>query len=682
MSSTSSLFNVGGLVSGLDTNTMVDQLTAIEQQKVTAIQTKQSTKQVQLTALGTLQGMLSTLSSKASNLSTLDSFSLFKSTSSDETVATIGGSGEGIQGNIGVNVRQMATSWKVASKSMADQISDLGASGTLTISKSAAAIKADSSSSTISVSISKGDTLKDVASKINAASGTGVTAAIVSFGTGDTRLMLNGVDEGNQSFTMSESSGGNVMSTLGLTNSNSTRTSDFSLRLAAGGAATTTSKLGSLYTGIGANNVGANDSLSLDWSNGTDNASTTLTAGDFVDSSTGQPKTDMSQVTVGDIASYMSNAMGVSVSINSSGRLVASDPNGGNIDFSLSMGSGSTGTIPLGGSSSQTSWANVLQQGQNAFYTMNGLSMMSQTNSDSTTLNGATIKLHKVSEDTTSETQLTLNRDTATIQQNVQSFLDSYNVAMKYIKDNTASTVSTTKDANGTTVNKVTPGTLSYDASVDNLKSQLHSMITSPVPGLSSKTSYDSLAAIGVTTDKDTGNLTIDETKFQKALSVDFDGVRRLFANSGWTDNGSATVGGWTNSTKSGTYTLTPSTDVVDGKAGNRVGDILFSQAGNSNGLGVTAPTSITGDVKATFARGIAGQLKQYVATLTAFDGTFKSNTAAVQKQIDSYSKDENAAQDRVDRFRKNLVAQFSAMENAMLKIKNQSSAFMAQIGR
>ncbi len=680
MSSTSSLFNVGGLVSGLDTNTMVDQLTAIEQQKVTAIQTKQSDKQVQITSLGTLQGMLSTLSSKASSLSTLDSFSLFKSSSSDDTYATIGGSGEGIQGNIGVNIRQLATSLKVASKPMADQITNLGASGTLTISKSAAAIKVDPTNATINVSISKGDTLKDVASKINAASGTGVTAAIVNFGTGDTRLMLNGVDEGSQSFKMTEASGGNVLSTLGLTSSSSTTASDFSFKLQAGGPATSASTLGSLYTGIGANNVSANDSLSLDWSNGSNSGSTTLAAGNFTDSTTGKPKTDMSQVTVGDVASYMSTEMGVPVSVDASGRLVATDPKGGNLDFSLAMGSGSTGTIPLGGSTAQTSWANVLHEGQNAFYTMNGLSVMSQTNSDSTTLTGATINLHKVSLDTTSQVQLTLDRDKSTIQSNIQSFLDAYNVAIKYIKDNTTSIVTSTKDANGATVNKVTPGTLTYDTNVGGLQSKLRSMITSPVQGLSSKTNYDSLASVGITTEKDTGNLTIDSTKFQTALAADFDGVRRLFANSGWTDNGSSTVGGWTNSTKSGTYTLNPATDVVDGKSANRVGDILFSQSGNSKGLGVTAPSSITGDVKATFARGVAGQLQQYVANLTAFDGSFKADTTSIQKQVDSYSNDITAAQSRVDSYRKNLVAQFSGMESAMLKIKNQSSAFSAQI--
>jgi flagellar hook-associated protein 2 len=205
-------------------------------------------------------------------------------------------------------------------------------------------------------------------------------------------------------------------------------------------------------------------------------------------------------------------------------------------------------------------------------------------------------------------------------------------------------------------------------------------MITGQVDELTGKTNYTSLASIGITTDSDTGDLTIDDDLFEEALSSDFDGVRRLFANSGWTDNSSAVVGGWTDSTQSGTYVLNPSTDVVDGKSGNRVGDILFSTSGNSTGLGVTVPTSVTGDVSVTFCRGVAGQIQQYISTLTSYDGAYASNKKSVQQQIDDYSEQADRVQTRVDTYRKNLVAQFSAMENAMLKIKNQSSAFLSQI--
>lgn len=676
--STSTGISVGGLVSGLDTNSIIDQLSALEQQKVVAVTKKQTQSQLRLSALGTLQSKLSTLASKARGLYKLDNFSVFKATSSDDKTATITGTGEGLQGTVGVNVRQLASSWKVASKAMPDSITATGGAGTLKLSRSAAAIKTDPTKTTVDITIAATDSLKDIASKINAASGAGMTASIVNFGNGDTRLMLNGVDQGSDGFSITEAGGGTVLSTLGLKSSASRQVSDFGLRLATGGPALSTSTLGSLYTGIGANNVATNDTIDMTF---------TVNGGGSVTEKF--DPADLKTATVADLTSWMASTLNTEfgvggdyqVSTNSSGELVATSASGKTVTFSLAMGAGSTGTIGLGGSTTRTAWANELQKGQNAFYTMNGLSMSSETNSDSTTLNGATINLFQVSEDTTTEVQLGLTRDADGIQKKVQEFLDAFNDAMKYIDEKSKTTVESSKDSNGQSKNTVTRGELATDSSVRTIKTQLRTMLTSEVKELVGKTAYTSLASVGITTDKDSGGLTIDKDKFQAALSADFDGVRRLFSNSGWTDNGAATVGGWTDDTKAGTYVLTPSTDVFAGSPGNRVGDILFSRTGNSKGLGVTAPTSIAGNVTATFSRGVAGQLSQYITQLTAFDGTYKSNKDSVQRQIDDYGKQADSVQDRVDAYRKTLSAQFSAMENAMLRIKNQSSAFLAQLG-
>ncbi len=677
-------------MSGLDTNSIIDQLSALEQQKVTAVAKKQTQSQLRLSALGSLQGKLSALASKARALYKVDNFSLFKATSSDEKTATISGTGEGLQGNVGVNVRQLASSWKVASKAMTDSVTATGGAGKLTLSRSAAAIKTDPTKTTVDINIASTDSLKDIASKINAASGAGMTATIVNFGTGDTRLMLNGVDQGSDGFSITEAGGGTVLSTLGLKSSASRQVSNFGFRLATGGPATSASTLGSLYTGIGANNVAGGDTIKLTYSVG-GGASADLTAN--ASTISGGRTTNLNEVTAAELGSWMGSTFDTAystafltpgdyqMSLNSSGELVTTSATGKTASFSLAMGAGSTGTLQLGGSTSRTAWANELQKGQNAFYTMNGLSMSSETNTDTTTLNGATINLNKVSEDTTTEVQLGLTRDGDGIQKKVQEFLDAFNDAIKYIDEKTKTTVDSTKDANGQSKNTVTRGDLATDSSVRTIKTQLRTMLTSEVKELVGKTSYTSLASVGITTDKDSGGLTIDKDKFQAALTADFDGVRRLFSNSGWTNNGSATVGGWTDDTKAGSYTLSPSTDVIDGNPGNRIEDILFSRTGNSKGLGVTAPTSIAGNITATFSRGVAGQLSQYISQLTKFDGTYKSNKDSVQRQIDDFGKQADSVQDRVDAYRKTLSAQFSAMENAMLKIKNQSSAFLAQLG-
>lgn len=675
-----------GLSSGIDTDSLVKQLVAIEQQKVTAIQTKQSNSQLSLTNIGTLQGMLTTLSSKATNVSKMSSFDVFKASTTNDAVATVEGTGSGVQGNIDVNVKQMATSWKVATSSQTSSVVGLNVSGTLHISKSAAALKSDSSSTTTEVKIAAGDTLQDIAAKINAASGTGVNASIVNFGNGDVRMMINSIDSGSNSFGITEDTGGTVLSGLGIKGSGSRSVSSFQLRQAAGGAATSSTKLGELYTGIGENNVDKDDSISLSYTALGDTKSLTANAttitNDLKDAGMRSGVDgDMRNVTAGDIANWMALKTKAAVSLDSSGDIVATDSAGGALSFTLGMGGTSKGTIPLGSSVASTDWKNVLQKGQDAFYTMNGLSVSSSSNDDSTTLTGATIHLKGLSAKSTDQTTLSLSRDDDGIKKLVQDMLDSYNALQDYIKKESTSTVKTKQDSNGTTMNQVTPGSLSYDTAVSSLANQLKSAMTSPVTALVGKTQYTSLAALGITTDTDTGHLTIDDTKFQKAVDSDIDGVKRLFANSGWTDNGTATVGGWGKNTKSGTYLVDPSGDTVDGSHGNRVGDILFSTSGDSAGLGVTAPSSIGAPFHATFARGIGGLISQISQQASGIDGILTSDKTGIQKRIDDYGKQATDAQTRVDTYRKNLQAQFTAMESAMQKLKAQNSAFLAQIG-
>ena len=50
--------SVGGLISGLDTNAMIEQLLEIQQQPIVNLQQKEAAYQVELTTYGSLQGLL------------------------------------------------------------------------------------------------------------------------------------------------------------------------------------------------------------------------------------------------------------------------------------------------------------------------------------------------------------------------------------------------------------------------------------------------------------------------------------------------------------------------------------------------------------------------------------------------------------------------------------------------
>jgi len=673
-----SAFSVGGLVSGLDTNSLISGLTSIEQQKVTAVQKRQNQAQTTLSSLGDLQSKFMGFAALARSMNDVKDFDVYQATSSDATTVELQGGTEGLEGSFAVRVQQLASSWKVSSQKYSSATTDLNLAGTLTLSRASASVTADPSKPTVDISINHGDTLKDIASKINSADNAGVSATLITVASGDVRLMLTSVDPGSNTFTMSSSGGDDIASALGvMTSGTQTRTSDFSLRQAAGGAATSATKLSDLFTGIGANNIGSTDSITL---TGTDSTGAAIAGGTKFPPDPPDPVSGpLKDATVGQLAAWMGAKLGATVTVDSSGRLSAKRSNGTAIDFSLAMTTGSTGTLQLGTSSDQRSFTNVIAEGRKAFYTLNGLSVASDTNTDETTLSGAKVVMKNVTAATDPDVQLTLKRDDTAIEKKVSDFLDSYNGLMSFIDDKSTATIKETTDSNGQKIKTFIAGDFTGQTSVQTLKQTLQQMMTSEVSNLTGKTVYTSFASVGITTSKDDGTLGLDTTKFQKAMNNDFEGVRRLFANSAWTSNSGATVGGWTQDTKSGSWTVNPSANTIGGVAADRNGDVISGNTGNMLGLGITAPSSLS-PFQATFSRGVAGLVEQFYNSATTIGGILRDAKTSVANQVSDYGKQVDTTQARVDAYRQTLVSQFSGLEQTMLRLKSQSSSFMSQI--
>src|SRR5882672_5917915 len=64
------IFRSGGLASGLDTSTMIEQLTALEAQPITALRTRQTAMNTQISTLGKLASRLSDLDAATAALGT------------------------------------------------------------------------------------------------------------------------------------------------------------------------------------------------------------------------------------------------------------------------------------------------------------------------------------------------------------------------------------------------------------------------------------------------------------------------------------------------------------------------------------------------------------------------------------------------------------------------------------
>jgi flagellar hook-associated protein 2 len=188
--------SLNGLASGLDTESIVQQLMAIEQNKVTAVQRRQIAVQQHKTDLTTIKGKLDAVKTAAADLAAVATWKPVQTTtSSDPTKVDVKMlSGAGIGGH-SLEVHKMASS---AQHGFA--FTPNAAAGSITLFYGSDPNAAGNSKVTINVAANA--TATDVATLINANEGSPVYAAVVKDGA-DERLVLSARKTGeNSDFTV------------------------------------------------------------------------------------------------------------------------------------------------------------------------------------------------------------------------------------------------------------------------------------------------------------------------------------------------------------------------------------------------------------------------------------------------------------------------------------------------
>jgi flagellar hook-associated protein 2 len=117
MASVSSL----GIGSGLDLNTLLDQLTTAENAPLTLLQNQQTAYQAKLSAYGTVQSVLSAFQSTASKLADATTFSSVKASVSNTAVMSVATSTSAAAGSYSVNVTSLAQAQSLVSGGQAAQ---------------------------------------------------------------------------------------------------------------------------------------------------------------------------------------------------------------------------------------------------------------------------------------------------------------------------------------------------------------------------------------------------------------------------------------------------------------------------------------------------------------------------------------------------------------------------------
>lgn len=228
---------------GLDVNSIVSQLMAVERQPLKKLDAKEAGYQAKLSAYGTVKGALSSLQTAVQGLSNASSFESLKATSSDATVFSASAVSTAVAGTYSLNVTSLAKAQNLvaAGKTSSTAAIGTGASTTVTFDFGTIALGAGGSftaydpvagtggiysgafrtftsngSGTKSITIdSSNNSLQGIRDAINAAN-VGVTATIVNDGSGTPyRLALTSSNNGvSNSLKISVSGDASVSSLL------------------------------------------------------------------------------------------------------------------------------------------------------------------------------------------------------------------------------------------------------------------------------------------------------------------------------------------------------------------------------------------------------------------------------------------------------------------------------------
>ena len=171
------MFTFGGLASGLDTNTIIQQLISIERLPIQKLEAQKATEQSRLDLLGTLSGMVKSLQTSAAALGSTDSFLSYTASVSHEGIANVSTTGAAQSGSHTLLVEQLAQADRWSFDGVSDPSVDLA-------SADGEAVSFSVNGTSYSVPVTAADSsLYDISAAINLTAGDDVTASVVNAGT-------------------------------------------------------------------------------------------------------------------------------------------------------------------------------------------------------------------------------------------------------------------------------------------------------------------------------------------------------------------------------------------------------------------------------------------------------------------------------------------------------------------
>ncbi len=470
--------SLGGLVTGMDTASIIDQLVALEQRPIYNYQIEISELEQTKGAWRDVNSRLSNLESKISDLKLSSTFTSRKTSTSDSEIATATASNSAIEGSYDIVVKQTAKAQRILGAKMSD---DSVALNTLT---GMASLPADSEIMVNGkdIIVANTDTLNDLVTKINNGE-TGVKASNV-----DNHLVLESEETG-------------IGHEIGLIDDNSLLEN---LGVLTAGDNDKTIQSNKLKVTDANTALGFSGSFQLD-----------LMESDGTVSSTGEITVDET-TTLNDIKAQIDGITNMSAAVVDEGNGYFSlQVNSSVIDSSVKISNtGSDNKLLKNLSFGNRAYANQHQAASDAIIEVNGITdITSSTNSFSDVVEGVTFNIEpNTAIDSTATISVSKDKDKTV--STVQKFVDQYNSLMSFI-DKKTSYDSDTKTAS----------VLQGDGTIMRLEMRLRELVTNKV---NSNSDYTTLSSVGISIDRH-GVMSLDSNMLKEALDVAPDDVKNLF---------------------------------------------------------------------------------------------------------------------------------------------------------
>lgn len=465
-----------GLASGIDTESLIQRLIALEARPIQRLQLQQASLKDKLSAVDQYKNLLSSIKTIVGELNYPTAFNTMLATSSKPEVASVTASSNAMQGVYELAVAQLAQSHKVSTVAQQSLNQSLNLSGSFLING-------------VAIAVEESDSLSSVASKINS-SKAGVTASLINGGEGNIFLTLTASASGkNSAIIMSDINSDGVLSSLGFLSGSATIRDEITNGARSMGFSDFTSTMSSLLgADITAGNIKINDTeIYLDFS--TDSLNTI--AQKINTSSAGVTATVVEKNIDGKTKQYLEITGSTTPDFEDANNMLQA-----------------IGILQKG-------YNNELLQAQDAQFKIDGINFTNSTNIVSNIIPGVTITLKDADASSPLKTKIAVQRDTSAVRTKIENLVKAYNSTLEFLSN-----------ASKFDPETFVSGPLFGDSNVIQIQSSMFMALTKSFEGIQGE--LKNLLAIGIDFDS-SGKMTLDSAKFEKALSENHSNIVSLF---------------------------------------------------------------------------------------------------------------------------------------------------------